>query len=125
VVLFYAVWAERNSILIDAADLETARTAVTEIADGEAPERIAELRPGVFVAEVVYQELDDEDEDGDDLVLAPFDHVADMLDAIESFEVCGAEAELDGGEVVRCTREKHASGEHEARAGDGSLATWN
>lgn len=138
-MLFYCVWPDDASLLVDVAhdpDLEkmraVAKAAATEEAEGSPPHAVHPVAPGVVAFHVHF----DEDDAGAEVVsVEPLEHVEQLLgeleDALTPQEVlelpiaaapsCSSVAETDEGGELRCelaadhvTRgEKHRAGAFE------------
>lgn len=139
-MLFFAMWKDRPSLIIDAVDLDVAIDIATKVSADEGapssadarPSLVQPLPPGVFVASVEFVELDDEH---DEVNIEPLDHVAEVLAKLEDAHdamhedtiqapaalravgappspSCPSEAEDEVGVVIRCDREAGHDGEH-------------
>jgi hypothetical protein len=131
-MLHFCTFEDAASLLVDAEDDDAAKTIARDVA-GEEPERVIVLKSGAFVAEVVIDD-EDEDEETEPLVtIDPLEHTADLLATLETGEAhgsidvdaCGESADLASGEAVFCELERGHDGKHEARAGSsGEIAEW-
>ncbi len=110
-MLFFCKWVGKDapeSYVVDASSAGEAASRVVDLT-GEAPPQVVLPFPGALVAFAVSL-----DESGE-VVLAPAEHFVSQLDELEATEAapffaasdgsglqCPAEAEADGGHVVRC-----------------------
>lgn len=127
-MLFFCSWLDRVSLLVDAEHEGGAIKIATDVADGEPPSRAVALPPGVFAAEVAF-------EDDGRVEIDPLEHVVAALDALEAageedipvrefVTICDAEGELPDGTIVTCERERHEAGDHRATLPDGQAVEW-
>lgn len=127
-MLFFVTFAEATSLLIDADGEGDARKIALQVSEGEQPAKVVPLPARVFVAEVVIEE-DDEDEDGGiPVFVEPLGHVSEVLYSLEiGEEPCGDTIE-DGasGGVLVCDLTRNHAGEHSCTdPGDpNGRATW-
>jgi hypothetical protein len=131
-MLYFCRWdgdSAQASLVVDAEDEATARTNATTEADDVAPSSVTPIPPGVFVAEVYFEDEPD-DPDGVDavLIVEPYDHTIDALAALENgdaadlhvvvpigeVDACGAEATDDENRVVSCGLADGHEGAHRA-----------
>lgn len=132
VMALFGVWFSEDvtPLLIDGCDEPHARAIASEVHEGAVISRTVALPPGAFVAELFA-----EDEDGDEVVVEPLDHVVDYLETLDAIDVdvldvvaarCGSEAEGDDGEVLACELGPHdVSQQHEATTAAGELRMWS
>lgn len=134
--LYFCAWDEDDgpcSLVVDAKTEDNARFMARDVAEGIAPKRVVPIEPGVFVAEVVERKADDgDDEDDEDveILLAPLDHVVDMLVLLDDAATtapravaldapaCGAEAADDDGKTWKCVLVEDHAGDHRAADGE-------
>lgn len=130
--LHFCKWADdRVSILVDAESEDAAREVATDIAEGDAPASVVVLAPRVFVAEVIFEE--DED-DAPFPTIEPLEHTIEVLSVLEDGEAhgsvapdasaCGESAEAEGGEVVFCELDAEHETPHEAQTSVGEMVHW-
>lgn len=128
-MLFVCRWSETRtkledlpSLLVDAESETKAIEAATEIADGVAPVRVAQIPPSIFAAEILLPEEDEEE-----FLLAPLEHVSDLLAAIDGDETCGDAADFGEGEaveVVACGLVPGHEGCHSGTNARGQTVDW-
>ncbi len=104
-MLYFCVWPDEASLIVDVVDQAAAIAAATEDAGGKPPVVVRPIPCGVVALRVHF----DEDENGDEVVsFEPLPHVEAALGVLEDALTpddgppCGAEAEDDAGALVRC-----------------------
>lgn len=147
--LYFCTWPERVSMLVDAGSERDARKIAIELGGEGPPESIRTIAPNAFAADVYVDDDDGRNEEGP-LVVEPFDHVEDLLLALdaEDFEGdhgavitgapapaesgpvedaagCASESEDESGDVYVCALPKGHGAKHEAWDDRGNVvARW-
>lgn len=107
--LFYCVWDDAVSFLVDAKDKAHAIAAATEEdAEGNPPDQVWAVPVGVFGAYVEFDDGGGADDGSTIITVDVVEHTHDALCELEDrtevdADPCDSEAEKEDGAVVRCT----------------------